>query len=89
MGIRAWSNIISLICVKGVDTIRINPSAGPVTIESVEVDGADVTTESRFGSKTVAADVVPIEIPLNTPLVRGRPVRVVVTTTAGARTGHD
>ena len=70
------------------NTARLVEAGGPITIVGVEIDGVDLTEAARFGTRTVGTDVVPIEVALPEPLVRGRPVRVVVTTASGGRTGH-
>ena len=59
-----------------------------VRITGLAVDGTDVMASSRLGATTVFRDVVPVEITLPKPLAKGHPVRVVLTTAEGIRTGH-
>lgn len=54
----------------------------------VEVNGRDVTAHTRFASRTVGGQVVPLRISLDTPLVPGRHVTVTVATEQGASCGH-
>ena len=63
--------------------------AAPFSIAKVEINGTDVTARAMMGSHEAKADVVPIVIPLGSPLVEGAHVRVVLTDAGGARTGHS
>ena len=65
-----------------------NSRAGPARIEHVLLNGTDVTERARLGSRQIARDVVPIEISLDQPLAKGKPVQVVIETGSGLRTGH-
>lgn len=61
---------------------------GPATVSRIELNGEDVTPRARFGSRRIAADVVPVVIALERPLAEGQYARVVMETADGRRTGH-
>ena len=63
-------------------------AAAPIRIESIALNGADVTAAARLGADAVGADVVPVEIRLDAPLVAGTPVVVTVTGPGDVRAGH-
>jgi len=65
-----------------------NRQSEPATIAKVTLNGRNVMPMTRFGSMQIAADVVPAEISLDKPLVKGQCVRLVVETADGGRTGH-
>ncbi|MEA3400580.1 MAG: family 16 glycoside hydrolase [Armatimonadota bacterium] len=59
------------------------------TISRVWVDGVEVTDQTRFGSRVLASDVVPLEVALPRRLRRGEAVVLLVETEEGLMTGHQ
>jgi hypothetical protein len=64
------------------------PEGASYDLTRVEVNGRDVTDATEFASRTVGADVVPLRISLDEPLVWGRHVTVTIATEQGASCGH-
>jgi len=58
-------------------------------LTKVELDGRDVTSATRFGTRVVRDDVVPLEIRVEDPVPQGRPVVVTVHTNEGVCAGHS
>ncbi|MGC9320319.1 MAG: hypothetical protein ACP5KN_19955, partial [Armatimonadota bacterium] len=64
------------------------PPEGGFALESVQVNGRDVTDRARLASRRVTDTVVPVEIALDEPLVWGRHATVTVSTEQGLSCGH-
>lgn len=58
-------------------------------ISRVCVDGVDVTADTRFGSRVLGSEVVPIEITLPRPFLKGEAAVLLVETEEGLMTGHQ
>jgi len=56
-------------------------------LQTVCVDGEDVTARSRIGQPKLGATVVPVEVLLAEPLTKGRAAVVTIATKQGVRTG--
>lgn len=61
----------------------------PWVLNSVSLNGRDVTGLSQFGRRELSSGVVPVVVNLPAPLRRGEPVVVVVATEEGRRAGHS
>jgi hypothetical protein len=67
---------------------RYENSEETFTIAQVMVNGHDVTTSTKSGSKLIDDEVVPLEITLDKPLHKGRETVVTIATEEGVSCGH-